>query len=165
MMPSQATTWMISAVLIAGTVLAAQDSKPIPAPASPGKTIQDAAQATADDLAYGGPKESALEIVSATQGVDFRAYSQKVSTALRNTWSLSIPPDARVRKGTVTIEFAVLPNGKLGAMKLVSSSEDDLLDRLAWEAIKGAAPFPALPKAFTGRNLKMRYRFFYNLVP
>src|SRR5271169_508878 len=80
-MPSQATTWTISAVLIAGTVLAAQDSKPIPAPASPGKNIQDAAQATADDLAHSGPKDRALEIVSATQGVDFRAYSQKVSTA------------------------------------------------------------------------------------
>ncbi len=108
-------------LLIAGTVLAAQDSKPLPTTASPGKTIQHAAQAAADDLAHGLPKDGALEILSGTQGVDFKAYSHKVSTAVRNTWSLSIPPDVRVRKGTVTIEFRVLPDGKIGAMKLVSS--------------------------------------------
>jgi TonB family protein len=161
MIKSQSTGWQILSVLILGGVLAAQDSKPLPASASPGKAIQDAAQAAAGDLAHDRPKGGALEILGGTQGVDFRAYVQKVSTAVRNTWNLSMPPDLRVRKGTLTIEFAVLPDGKIGTMKLVSSSEDDLLDRAAWNAIKAAAPFPALPKAFTERNLKLRYRFRY----
>lgn len=155
----------ISVVLMVGGVLATQDSKPFPAPASPGKAIQNAAEAAVHDVAHGRPKDGALEILSSTQGVDLRAYLQNVSTTIRNTWSLSMPPAARVRKGTVKIEFVVLSDGKIGAMKLVSSSEDDLLDRIAWKAIKGAAPFSALPKAFTQPNLKLRYCFFYNEIP
>ena len=151
-------------LLISGN-LAAQDSKPLRTTASPGKTIQDAAQGAAQGLAQSHRKDGAVEILSGTQGVDFRAYCQRVSTAVRNTWSLSIPPDVRVRKGTVKIEFAVLPDGKIDTMKLVSSSDDDLLDRLAWKAIRAAAPFPALPKTFTGPNLKLRYSFYYNEIP
>jgi TonB family protein len=151
----------IFVVLITGGVLAAQDSKPLPAPASPGQAIQDAAKAAADDLAHNRASAGAVEILTGTQGVDFSSYAQKVSTAVRTSWSLSMPPEARVRTGTVTVEFAVLPDGKIGAMKLVSSSDDDLLDRAAWKAIKAAAPFPALPKAFTGPNLRMRFRFRY----
>jgi TonB family protein len=155
---------IVNLVLTCG-IFAAQDSKPLPAPASPGTAIQNAAQSAVHDMAHGRPKDGALEILSSTQGVDLTAYLQKLSTTIRNTWSLSIPPAARVRTGTVTIEFLVFPDGKIGAMKLVSSSEDDLLDRIAWKAIKGAAPFSALPKAFTQPNLKVRYRFFYNEIP
>jgi TonB family protein len=155
----------ISVVLIVAGVLAAQNSKPFPAPASSGQAIQDAAKAAVHDVHEDRPKGDALEVLSNTQGVDFRAYLQKVSTTIRNTWSLSIPPAARVRKGTVTIQFVVLSDGKIGAMKLASSSDDDLLDRIAWKAIKGAGPFSALPKAFTQPNLKLCYRFFYNEIP
>lgn len=155
----------ISAVLIVGGILPAQDSKPFPAPPSPGKAIQDAAQASAHDPVQDRPKGGTVEILNGMPAVDFRAYLQKVSTAIRNTWYLSVPPKARYRKGDLAIEFAVLPDGKIGAMKLVSSSDDDLLDRAAWKAIRAAAPFPALPKDFTRPSLKLRYRFFYNEVP
>jgi len=155
---------IVNLVLTCG-ILAAQDSKPFPAPASPGRAIQNAAQSAARDLAHTRSKDGALEILSSTQGVDLTAYLQKLSTTIRNTWSLSVSPAARVRTGAVTIEFVVFPDGKLGAMKLVSSSEDDLLDRIAWNAIKGAAPFPALPKAYSQPNLKLRYRFLYNEIP
>jgi|SRR5579863_9897010 TonB family protein len=156
---------VIADLLLAGAILVAQDSKPLPATASPGTAIQNAAQSAVHDLAHDRPKDGALEMLSSTQGVDLTAYLQKVSTTIRNTWSLSIPPAARARTGTVTIEFVVFPDGKIGAMKLVSSSEDDLLDRIAWKALKGAAPFSALPKAFAQPNLKLRYRFFYNEIP
>jgi TonB family protein len=155
----------IANLAVACGILAAQDSKPFPPPTGPGKAIQNAAEAATHDLAHGRPKDGALEVLNNTQGVDLRAYLQNVSTTIRNTWSLSLPAAARVRKGTVTIEFVVLSDGKIGAMKLVSSSDDDLLDRIAWRAIKGAGPFSALPKAFTQPNLKLCYRFFYNEIP
>ena len=155
----------ISAVLIVGRILSAQDSKPFPSPGSPGRAIQDAAQASAHDLSHDHPKDGTIEILNGMPAVDFRAYLQKVSTAIRNAWYFSQPPKARDRKGDLTIEFAVLPDGKIGAMKLVSSSDDPLLDRTAWRAIRAAAPFPALPKDFTRPNLKLRYCFFYNEVP
>ncbi len=152
-------------LLLACTALAAQDSKPLPPPSSAGKNINNATHAAADDLAHGRPKDGAVEVLSATQGVDFRAYVQKLSTAVRNTWYLSLPQEARIRTGTLTIEFEVSPDGRLSTMKLVTSSDDALLDRLAWRAIRGSAPFPALPTAFTGGNLKLRYRFYYNGIP
>ena len=57
----------IFVVLITGGVLAAQDSKPLPAPASPGQAIQDAAKAAADDLAHNRASAGAVEILTGTQ--------------------------------------------------------------------------------------------------
>jgi TonB family protein len=155
----------ISAVLIVGGILSAQDSRPFPAPASPGQAIQDAAKTAAHDPTEDRPKGGTIEVLNGMPDLDFRAYLQKVSTAIRSSWYFLVPQKARDRKGNLTIEFAVLPDGKIATMKLVSSSDDDLLDRAAWKAIRAAAPFPALPKEFTRPNLKLRYRFFYNEVP
>lgn len=155
----------IPAVLIVGGILSAQDSRPFPTPASPGQAIRDAAKAASHDPTEDRPKGGAVEVLNGMPDVDFRAYLQKVSTAIRSSLYFLVPQKAHDRKGNLTIEFAVLPDGRIGTMKLVSSSDDDLLDRAAWKAIRAAAPFPALPKEFTRPNLKLRYRFFYNEVP
>jgi TonB family protein len=165
----------IFAVLITGTLLAAQNSKPLPPPASPGQAIQDAAKAAAHDptqdrpktgtveILYGAAgKAGAVEILNSTQGVDFRPYLEKVWSDIRRNWNRLTPAYARKMKGKVTIEFAVLPDGRISAMKLVSGSGDYSLDRAAWDGIRAAGPFAALPKEFTGTDLRLRYQFLYN---
>jgi TonB family protein len=166
----------MSVALFCGA-LAAQDPKPHSAPSSPGKAIQDAARASAHDLPQDRPKVvahetlygaegrvGAIEVLSNTQGVDFGPYSQELFADIRRNWYRLTPAYARAMKGKLTIDFPVLPDGRIGTMKLVSSSGDDSLDRSAWEGIKAASPFPALPKAFTGQSLMMRVRFLYNPV-
>lgn len=162
-------------LLMAGTVVAAQDSKPILVPGSPGKAIQDATQAAADDLTHGRPKGGAVENVHSEQntvdsvevlsdgrGVNFSPYLRDLMAGVRSHWYRRIPVDARSKKGKLAIQFAVLPDGQIAALKLAESSGDVSLDRAAWEAITASNPFPALPSAFIGPNLVLRLRFYYN---
>ena len=162
-------------LLMTGTVLAAQDSKPILAPASPGRAMQDATQGAADDLTHGRPTSGAPESVSSGQatvgsvevlsdgrGVNFGPYLRDAMARIRSHWYRLIPSDARAKKGKLAIQFAVLPDGRVAALKLAESSGDVSLDRAAWQAITASNPLPALPSAFSGPNLALRFRFYYN---
>lgn len=146
----------VFAVLVAGGVLAAQESKPLSAFPSPGKTIQDSA-AGRD---RGTP--TAVEILSDTQGVDFGPYLQQVTSKVRDRWYAIIPAEVQTKKGRLAIEFAVLKDGKLVGMKLVATSGDFSLDNPAWSSIVASSPFPTLPSEFTGPDLVLRFRFYYN---
>lgn len=147
----------ISAILILGAVLAAQNSKPLPT--SPGKATQDSPQPSVHDLAKSGK----AEILNDTQGVDFGSYVQGALSKVRRNWYSNIPEDAEKKRGKVAIEFAIQKDGRLTGMKVVVSSGDATLDRAAWRGITASDPFSALPEAFTGPSLALRFRFYYNL--
>jgi len=119
---------------------------------------------------YGGlrPKvdtSGALEILSDTMGVDFGPYLQRLKVTVQNHWDPLVPESAlppMMKKGTLTIEFAITRDGKVIGMKLIQGSGDVALDRAAWGAITGAIPFNPLPSAFGGEYVLLRARFYYN---
>ena len=58
------------------------------------------------------------------------------------------PESARaplMKKGKVSIEFAILKDGKVAGMRYVSDSGDVALDRAAYGGITASNPFPPLP--------------------
>jgi TonB family protein len=67
-----------------------------------------------------------------------------------------------MKKGKVAIEFAIMKDGSVAGMRLVSPSGDIALDRAAWGGITGSNPFPPLPSEFSGRYLALRFHFHYN---
>jgi TonB family protein len=106
-----------------------------------------------------------MEVLSDTQGVDFGPYLSKVLAAVRRNWYILIPEEARapqMKRGRLAIEFVILPDGKVAAMRLVAPSGDVLLDRAAWGGITASNPFAPLPEEFHGPYLALRFRFFYN---
>jgi TonB family protein len=106
-----------------------------------------------------------IEILSDAMGVDFGPYLQRVLHDVRVNWYNLIPESARapiMKKGKVTIEFAILKDGKVAGMKLVSTSGDVALDRGAWGGITASNPFPPLPNEFGGQYLGLRFAFYYN---
>ena len=120
---------------------------------------------------YGsGPGGSArtagnLEVLSDTQGVDFGPYLSRVIQAVRMNWYNLIPEAARpplLKRGKVSIEFAILPDGKVAGMRIVGPSGDVSLDRASWGGITASNPFAPLPSAFHGPYLALRFHFFYN---
>lgn len=120
---------------------------------------------------YGaGPGGSArtagnLEVLSDTQGVDFGPYLSRVIQAVRMNWYNLIPEAARpplLKRGKVSIEFAILPDGKVAGLTLRSPSGDVSLDRAAWGGITASNPFAPLPSAFHGPYLALRFHFYYN---
>lgn len=150
---------------------------------SPGAAIQQAERGAAahrggfagDDGNYGlgiGRKPTAamgpLDILSDTMGVDFGPYLERVLHDVKMNWYNLIPESARaplMKKGKVSIEFAIMKDGKVAGMRLISSSGDVALDRGAWGGITASNPFPPLPGEFGGQYLALRFHFFYNPSP
>jgi TonB family protein len=146
---------------------------------SAGKAIEQAARAAAStrgvyagdngDLGLGQRQSAArmgpLEITTDTQGVDFGPYLQRVLHDVKQNWYNLIPESAMaplLKKGKLTIEFAITKNGQVAGMRYVYGSGDVALDRAAYGGITASNPFPPLPGEFGGQYLGLRFTFFYN---
>ena len=150
------------------------------APLSAGSAIEQAARASLANRGGGyggdggdfglGQQQGAkalgqLDVLSDTMGVDFGPYLQRVLHAVRQNWYNIIPEAARaplMKKGKVSIEFAIMKDGRVAGMQLTGSSGDVSLDRAAWGGITASNPFPPLPNEFAGQYLALRFHFFYN---
>jgi outer membrane biosynthesis protein TonB len=153
-------------------------------PMSAGSAIDQAARAvaanrggygadTGDNGNYGqapGRKATAavgpLEVLSDTMGVDFDPYLKRVVHDVRINWYNLIPESARaplMKKGKVSIEFAIMKDGSLRGMRYVDPTSGDVaLDRAAYGGITASNPFPPLPSEFGGQYLGLRFTFYYN---
>lgn len=144
---------------------------------SAGSAIQEAARAAAakrgagqqgsgGDFGLGtgahGRQMGNLDVLSDTMGVDFGPYLQRVLHDVKQNWYNAIPESAQMKKGKLSIEFAITKDGKVAGMKLVAPSGDIPLDRAAWAGITASDPFPPLPNEFGGQYLALRFTFFYN---
>jgi len=146
-------------------------------PMSAGSAIQEATRAAAakrgagqqgsgGDFGLGtgahGRQMGNLDVLSDTMGVDFGPYLQRVLHDVKQNWYNAIPESAQMKKGKLSIEFAITKDGKVAGMKLVAASGDVPLDRAAWAGITASDPFPPLPSEFGGQYLALRFTFLYN---
>jgi len=117
-----------------------------------------------------GAGSGGVEVLSDTQGVDFRSWLQRWHHETENTWDPLIPDEVNpplLKSGMVVIRFKVLPNGRLmepNGVILEGRSGDTALDRAAWGALTGSN-YPPLPKDFHGPYLELRAYFLYNMEP
>jgi TonB family protein len=119
-----------------------------------------AAAATRGGKAFESHPPEPLEIISDTQGVDFRPYVWRVGISIERNWNASSVPGAK-KGGEVSVEFTITPTGKIGGMRLVKSSGAKQLDAAAWWGIRNSNPFPPLPREFKGPSLVLRANFTY----
>jgi TonB family protein len=166
--------------------LEAPKAKPAPTapnfntgPSNPGDAIRQAARdASQAKPTFGGEigngsrngptSAGGAEILSDTMGVDFDPYLKRIVYATERAWWPIIPEIARPplnKQGKVLIRFKILKDGTVTEMLLEGPSGDVSLDRAAWGGIKGATPFPGLPKEFKGPYLELRFYFLYNVKP
>jgi len=106
-----------------------------------------------------------MDVLSDTMGVDFGPYLARVLHDVKMNWYNMIPEAARaplMKKGKVSIEFAILKDGRVAGMRLAGTSGDVALDRAAWGGITASNPFPPLPGQFGGQYLALRFHFYYN---
>jgi TonB family protein len=153
------------------------------APLSAGSAIEQAARESAARRAggmggggdfgslggLGGGRGSSvqgnLEVLSDTMGVDFGPYLARVLHDVRTNWYSVIPDVARpplMKKGKVSIQFAILKDGSVAGLRLDGPSGDVSLDRAAWGGITLSNPFPPLPSEFSGQYLALIFHFYYN---
>jgi TonB family protein len=158
---------------------ATSSPNPFAAAMAPGSSTEQAARAAAAaraggavgggqmgmGLHGGGNIKSDMEILTDTQGVDFGPYLARVVESVRMNWYNLIPEAARsplFKKGVVTIDFAIMKDGRVAGMRVDAPSGDTSLDRAAWGGISASNPFPPLPGEFHGQYLGLRFRFYYN---
>jgi hypothetical protein len=116
-----------------------------------------------------GAGSGGVEVLSDTQGVDFRSWLLRWHRETERTWDPLIPDEVNppiLKSGAVVIRFKVLPNGRLmdGSMVLEGRSGDTGLDRAAWGALTGSN-YPPLPREFHGPYIELRAVFLYNMQP
>ncbi len=147
---------------------------------SPGSIVQQAIRGsvatrgggigTAGEYGLGtGPSQgkvaSDIEILNDTMGVDFAPYLERLRRAIYINWYALMPESVRpplMKRGKVFIQFAILKDGTVAGMQLVTPSGDVSLDRAAWGAITASNPFSPLPREFGGQYLALRCHFYYN---
>ena len=124
------------------------------------------------DLGLGQRQQAArmgdAEIISDTMGVDFAPYLQRILHDVKRNWYNLIPESAMpplLKRGKVSIEFAITKNGQIAGLHYVSGSGDVALDRAAYGGITSSNPFPPLPLEFAGSYLGLRFTFLYNPDP
>ena len=140
-----------------------------------GDAIRQAAQGAARDHSGAGDSGGSsagrsgmgtgAEILSDTQGVDFGPYIRRILSDIKRNWIPLIPEEARPplnKQGETLVRFTILPDGRIAAMNLDGSSQDQAIDRACWGAITGEGQFPPLPANFHGPNLELRIDFFTN---
>ena len=106
-----------------------------------------------------------MDVLSDTMGVDFGPYLSRVLHDVKENWYRIIPESAQApmrKKGKVSIEFAILKDGRVAGLSLTGSSGDVSLDRAAYGGISASNPFPPLPTEFRGQYLALRFHFYYN---
>jgi TonB family protein len=149
--------------------------------ASPGSTVSQAIESVANShgvtsMPFGGgdygsglrPKAATrgdLEILSDTLGVDFGPYLRRLKLTVQDHWYQIMPESAmppEMKKGRVVVEFAILKDGRVAGLRIISSSGDIALDRAAYGGITYSNPLPALPGNFKGDYLLLRASFYYN---
>ncbi len=105
-----------------------------------------------------------IDVLSETHGFDLGPYLQSVLKTVKENWYHVIPQSAqgpRMKRGVVSIEFAILRSGKTKFSKLAESTGDIPMDRAAWAGIQDSR-FSPLPAEYPEKSLVLRFRFSYN---
>jgi TonB family protein len=150
----------LAVLLFCGVLLSAQTGPP-PTEQKPESANSEKKQKPPSATASDGP----IDVLTDTMGVDFGPYLKQVKDKVRQNWYNLIPESARppiMRKGKVSIEFAITKDGRVAGMQIVSTSGDVALDRAAYGGITSNNPFPPLPAEFMGQYLGLRFTFYYN---
>jgi TonB family protein len=118
----------------------------------------DADQQSASDL---------VQMLNATEGVDFTTFLKHVSESVKRSWYTKMPEAARLGiKGKVVLRFRIQKKGALdGTPAIETSSGYKTLDDGAVTAVVASAPFEQFPEAFKGPYVELRVTFLYNVTP
>jgi len=114
------------------------------------------------------PATLEVEIVNPIPPVDrdnLKGYWTGVEGKTRERWMQILPAAAKPplsTQGEVKIECWVHTDGRVTGMTLQGGSGNTALDRAAWVAITGSAPYDAFPYGIAVNQVKVRFTFDYN---
>lgn len=112
-----------------------------------------------------GRMGSNLQLISDPSGVDFKPYLIQVLAAVRHNWMNVVPESARLgRRGLVLVQFIINRQGEVPKLVIATPSGTAAFDRAAVAGISASYPFPPLPAAYKGDEIRLQLAFSYNMA-
>jgi TonB family protein len=127
-------------------------SKPL-APAGSGVSV---APATAVQM------QASINILSDAWGFDFTPYLKQAMEGLRKNLAANAAKAIVAKPRTLSVEFAVLTDGKISGLRISSSSGDAALDEATRDSVTASSPLPALPREFKGQYVRLHLGLSYS---
>lgn len=117
------------------------------------------------DFDEGGSARASIGGISlSTTAWDFAPYLLDLKRRIKQKW---IPPIAFTALGAVHgytwVRFRIYPDGHMESAEVIETEGHDSLHRSSMNAVKGAAPFRALPDDFPDKYLEIEFGFYYLL--
>ncbi|HXW55853.1 MAG TPA: TonB C-terminal domain-containing protein [Candidatus Cybelea sp.] len=112
--------------------------------------------------------QGGVSILSPTDGVDFNGYLTRLVATVRRNWYAVMPESAYMgEKGIVSITFCINPDGSVPTPDpiLERTSGREPLDNAAMSSIRMSNPFEPLPREYKEPCLRLRFIYFYNILP
>lgn len=107
-----------------------------------------------------------MQLLSDPLGVDFKPYLLQILARVRKNWLAVVPDSARMgRRGLVLVQFSIDRSGGVPKLVIASPSGTPAFDRAAVAGISASNPFPPLPAAYKGDQIRLQMAFSYNLPP
>jgi len=107
-----------------------------------------------------------VELLTPTDGVDFRDYLQRVYTSVKRNWFAVMPPSVSLGdKGIVVLQFKIMQDGSVPSDEpdLLQTSQKEPLDRAAVSSVRASNPFGPLPSAYKRPYIELRFSYYYNI--
>jgi protein TonB len=110
--------------------------------------------------------ESYTETVSLdSQEFKYASYFSSIKKQIESVWSYPEQAVTRGLQGQLLLQFILDRSGKLVDISLVNSSEHEILDNAALDAVKTASPYNPFPEKIQKNKLKIiasfKYKPFY----
>ena len=104
-------------------------------------------------------KSSDIDDISVKLNEEFSVYMKNIQSEIKKYWK----PNKADDKTRAVVLFSVNKAGELIDAKILTSSGDEVYDKAALTAVKNAAPFAPLPKAFKGSKVDVQFTFDYRV--
>ena len=93
------------------------------------------------------------------------AYLTRVVQALEREKRYPSVARRRAISGRVTLQFAILADGRVVDAKITQSSGHTVLNTATLQALRRASPMPPFPDAIQKRRLQVEVPIAYELTP
>ena len=106
--------------------------------------------------------ESDTETVSLdSQEFKYASYFSSIKMQIESVWSYPEQAVTRGLQGQLLLQFILDQSGKLVDISLVNSSEHEILDNAALDAVKSASPYNPFPEKIKKSKLRIIASFKY----
>jgi TonB family protein len=152
--PKAARAWQILTILILPLISHGLTARvQAPAPQSPASTPVQAPKSA----------QSAAEILTPTNGVDFSGYIGKTLATVKKNWIAAMRAAFWTgTKGKAIVNCRIRSDGTIEDISLEGTSGTDSLDQAALKGLRDSSPLEPLPPNFRGTHIDLRLSLSYN---